>query len=148
MVGVTDIETKCCIAGGGPAGIMLGYLLALQGVDVVVLEKWPDFFRDFRGDTIHQSTLQILKELGLLDDFLKLVVTECYYCGDEPSHISNFKKLNGQFVYHGIDRVDNNIGYTLENSVSSCWPCNRAKSTMTTSEFLIMIKKIHDKHIK
>ncbi len=62
----------CCIAGGGPAGIMLGYLLARAGLQVAVLEKWPDFFRDFRGDTVHPSTMRILDELGLLDDFLKL----------------------------------------------------------------------------
>jgi 2-polyprenyl-6-methoxyphenol hydroxylase-like FAD-dependent oxidoreductase len=66
------ITTKCCIAGGGPAGMMLGFLLARAGVDVVVLEKYPDFFRDFRGDTIHPSTLELMYELGLLDAFLKL----------------------------------------------------------------------------
>jgi 2-polyprenyl-6-methoxyphenol hydroxylase-like FAD-dependent oxidoreductase len=66
------LQTQCCIAGGGPAGIMLGYLLARAGVDVVVLEKWPDFFRDFRGDTIHPSTMQVLKELGILEKFLAL----------------------------------------------------------------------------
>jgi 2-polyprenyl-6-methoxyphenol hydroxylase-like FAD-dependent oxidoreductase len=63
---------KCCIAGGGPAGMMLGFLLARAGVDVVVLEKHADFFRDFRGDTIHPSTLELMHELGLLDAFLKL----------------------------------------------------------------------------
>jgi 2-polyprenyl-6-methoxyphenol hydroxylase-like FAD-dependent oxidoreductase len=66
------ITTRCVIAGGGPAGIMLGFLLARVGVDVHVLEKWPDFFRDFRGDTIHPSTMEVLDELGLLDSFLKL----------------------------------------------------------------------------
>jgi len=64
------ITTSCCIAGGGPAGIMLAFLLARAGVDVVVLEKYPDFFRDFRGDTIHPSTLELMYELGLLDAFL------------------------------------------------------------------------------
>jgi len=64
--------TKCCIVGGGPAGMMLGFLLARAGVDVVVLEKHADFFRDFRGDTIHPSTLELMYELGLLDEFLKL----------------------------------------------------------------------------
>ncbi len=66
------IQTKVCIAGGGPAGVCLGYLLARAGIEVVVLEKWPDFFRDFRGDTIHPSTMEVLGELGLLEEFLKL----------------------------------------------------------------------------
>jgi 2-polyprenyl-6-methoxyphenol hydroxylase-like FAD-dependent oxidoreductase len=62
----------CCIAGGGPAGMMLGLLLARAGVDVLVLEKHADFLRDFRGDTIHPSTLEVVYELGLLPDFLAL----------------------------------------------------------------------------
>jgi 2-polyprenyl-6-methoxyphenol hydroxylase-like FAD-dependent oxidoreductase len=66
------ITTQCCIAGGGPAGMMLGFLLARAGVAVVVLEKHADFFRDFRGDTVHPSTLELMHELGLLDAFLKL----------------------------------------------------------------------------
>jgi 2-polyprenyl-6-methoxyphenol hydroxylase-like FAD-dependent oxidoreductase len=66
------ITTRCCIVGGGPAGMMLGFLLARAGIDVVVLEKHKDFFRDFRGDTIHPSTLELMYELGLLDQFLKL----------------------------------------------------------------------------
>src|SRR6266436_3392055 len=66
----TRMKTRCCIAGGGPAGMMLGYLLARAGVEVVVLEKHADFLRDFRGDTIHPSTLELIHELGLLDDFL------------------------------------------------------------------------------
>ncbi|MGZ5919331.1 MAG: FAD-dependent oxidoreductase [Hyphomicrobium sp.] len=65
------ITTSCVIAGGGPAGMMCGLLLARAGVDVLVLEKHADFLRDFRGDTIHPSTLQIMYELGLLDAFLK-----------------------------------------------------------------------------
>ena len=65
-------RTTCCIVGGGPAGVMLGYLLARAGVDVTVLEKHADFFRDFRGDTIHSSTLEVMYELGILDDFLKV----------------------------------------------------------------------------
>jgi 2-polyprenyl-6-methoxyphenol hydroxylase-like FAD-dependent oxidoreductase len=64
--------TRCCVVGGGPAGMMLGFLLARAGVEVIVLEKHKDFFRDFRGDTIHPSTLEIMHELGLLDEFLKL----------------------------------------------------------------------------
>src|SRR6201990_1477735 len=69
---MNTIKTTCCIAGGGPAGMMLGFLLARAGVDVVVLEKHKDFFRDFRGDTIHPSTLELMHELGLLDEFLQL----------------------------------------------------------------------------
>ncbi len=65
------LQTRCVIAGGGPAGIMAGYLLARAGVPVVVLEKHADFFRDFRGDTIHPSTLELMYELGLLEEFLK-----------------------------------------------------------------------------
>ena len=65
-------KTTCCIVGGGPAGIMLGYLLARSGVPVTVLEKHADFFRDFRGDTVHPSTLQVMYELGLLRDFLRV----------------------------------------------------------------------------
>ncbi len=63
------LETQCCIAGGGPAGLMLGLLLARAGVDVIVLEKHDDFFRDFRGDTIHPSTLDLVDQLGLRDRF-------------------------------------------------------------------------------
>src|SRR5437588_5413450 len=64
-------KTSCCIAGGGPAGMMLGFLLARAGVEVLVLEKHADFLRDFRGDTIHPSTLEIMYELGILDEFLQ-----------------------------------------------------------------------------
>ena len=66
------IRTRCVIVGGGPAGMMAGYLFARAGVDVIVLEKHADFLRDFRGDTIHPSTLEVMYELGLLGDFLKL----------------------------------------------------------------------------
>src|SRR5580704_15263648 len=65
------ISTRCCIAGGGPAGLMLALLLARMGVDVFVLEKHADFLRDFRGDTIHPSTLELMYELGILDEFLR-----------------------------------------------------------------------------
>lgn len=67
-----NTTTTCCIAGGGPAGMMAGFLLARAGIDVTVLEKHADFFRDFRGDTIHPSTLELMYELGLLEDFLKV----------------------------------------------------------------------------
>lgn len=67
-----SLTAQCCIVGGGPAGMMLGFLLARAGVRVVVLEKHADFLRDFRGDTVHPSTLELIHELGLLDEFLKL----------------------------------------------------------------------------
>lgn len=70
------IRVQCCIVGGGPAGVMVGHLLARAGVEALVLEKHGDFLRDFRGDTVHPSTLQAMADLGLLDDFLKLPHTE------------------------------------------------------------------------
>lgn len=95
---VKKISTQCCIAGGGPAGIMTGFLLARAGVDVIVLEKWPDFFRDFRGDTVHPSTMEILKELNLLDAFLKLNPNKTYQLAGEigGQHVilADFSHLN------------------------------------------------------
>jgi 2-polyprenyl-6-methoxyphenol hydroxylase-like FAD-dependent oxidoreductase len=91
------VTTQCAIAGGGPAGMMLGFLLARSGIDVVVLEKHADFFRDFRGDTIHPSTLEIMYELGILDDFLKRphqeVRTLAGQIGDERVTLADFSHL-------------------------------------------------------
>jgi 2-polyprenyl-6-methoxyphenol hydroxylase-like FAD-dependent oxidoreductase len=93
----SSATTTCCIAGGGPAGVMLGFLLARAGVDVVVLEKHADFFRDFRGDTIHPSTLELMHELGLLDEFLKLphqkIETLTGQVGDERIMMADFTHL-------------------------------------------------------
>jgi 2-polyprenyl-6-methoxyphenol hydroxylase-like FAD-dependent oxidoreductase len=92
-----ELKTQCCIAGGGPAGLMLGYLLARAGVRVTVLEKHADFLRDFRGDTVHPSTLEIMVELGLIDRFLKLphqkVETIGGLVGDTPVTIADFTHL-------------------------------------------------------
>jgi 2-polyprenyl-6-methoxyphenol hydroxylase-like FAD-dependent oxidoreductase len=91
------LTTGCCIAGGGPAGMMLGFLLARVGVEVVVLEKHPDFLRDFRGDTIHPSTLEVIRELGLLDEFLKLPHEKARrlsgVIGDELVQLADFTYL-------------------------------------------------------
>jgi 2-polyprenyl-6-methoxyphenol hydroxylase-like FAD-dependent oxidoreductase len=93
-------ETKqvaCCIAGGGPAGMMLGFLLARAGVEVAVLEKHADFLRDFRGDTIHPSTLELMYELGLLAEFLKRPHQEVQHLtgvvGDEEIPVADFSHL-------------------------------------------------------
>jgi 2-polyprenyl-6-methoxyphenol hydroxylase-like FAD-dependent oxidoreductase len=91
------VSTRCCIVGGGPCGLMLGFLLARAGVDTVVLEKHADFLRDFRGDTIHPSTLEVIGELGLLDQFLKLpherATTIGAYFGDREYAFADFTHL-------------------------------------------------------
>jgi len=93
----STITTQCCIAGGGPAGMMLGFLLARAGVRVVALEKHADFFRDFRGDTVHPSTLELIYELGLIDEFLKLphqkVETVTGEVGAERIALGDFRHL-------------------------------------------------------
>jgi 2-polyprenyl-6-methoxyphenol hydroxylase-like FAD-dependent oxidoreductase len=94
------VATRCCIAGGGPAGMMLGFLLARMGVDVYVLEKHADFLRDFRGDTIHPSTLEIMHELGILEEFLKRPHQEVRelagQVGTETATIADFTHLPTQ----------------------------------------------------
>ena len=94
----TTLETTCCIVGGGPAGMMLGVLLARAGVETVVLEKHGDFLRDFRGDTIHPSTLELMHELGVLDRFLELPHHQAQYLqvrfGGRTLRIADFTHLS------------------------------------------------------
>ena len=90
---LSEIRARCAIVGGGPAGIMSGYLLARAGVDVVVLEKHADFNRDFRGDTIHPSTLELMHELGLLDELLQLPHQE-------------LREIRGIFNGHAVTMAD------------------------------------------
>src|ERR1700716_4279412 len=91
------MRIQCVVAGGGPAGMMLGLLLARAGVEVAVLEKHGDFLRDFRGDTIHPSTLQVMYELGLLEEFLKRPHNEVRELdaqfGDERVTVADFTHL-------------------------------------------------------
>jgi 2-polyprenyl-6-methoxyphenol hydroxylase-like FAD-dependent oxidoreductase len=95
-----ELTTTCCIVGGGPAGMMLGYLLARAGIGVMVLEKHADFLRDFRGDTIHPSTLEVIHELGLLDEFLKVPHRQARHLsgviGETSVRIADFTHLPTQ----------------------------------------------------
>src|SRR3954452_13607734 len=97
------LTTRCCIVGGGPAGMMLGYLLGRAGVDTIVLEKHPDFFRDFRGDTVHPSTLQVMDELGLIDGFLKLPHQQIQKMdgqfGGSSIRISDLSRLSAKYPF-------------------------------------------------
>ena len=97
------IETHCCIVGGGPAGMMLGYLLGRAGVETIVLEKHADFFRDFRGDTVHPSTLQVMDELGLIDGFLKLphqqLQTMNGQFGEESLRVADLSRLKVKYPF-------------------------------------------------
>src|SRR4051794_25178196 len=96
-------QVGCCIAGGGPAGMMLGLLLARQGVEVTVLEKHGDFLRDFRGDTVHPSTLRLLDELGMAAEFLELPHQEVRKLGvttDDGAYVlADFGRLSGKFPF-------------------------------------------------
>ncbi len=94
---ITTLNTTCCIVGGGPAGMMLGVLLARAGVESIVLEKHGDFLRDFRGDTIHPSTLELVHELGVLEEFLTLPHQKAYHLhgqfGARTLRIADFTHL-------------------------------------------------------
>ena len=98
-----SMKVRCCIVGGGPAGMMLGYLLGRAGIDVVVLEKHADFFRDFRGDTVHPSTLQVMDELGLIEGFLQLPHQRIQKMdglfGGSPVRIADLSRLRVKYPF-------------------------------------------------
>jgi hypothetical protein len=83
-----------------------------------------------------------------IDEFHELTQKPCFYCGREPSQKITTKTNNGPFIYNGIDRIDNNLGYTLSNSRTCCKECNMAKGSLSEQDFLILIKKIFNKHLK
>src|SRR5262249_12615767 len=90
-------SAACAISGCGPAGAILGFLLARAGIDVVLLEKHSDFIRDFRGDTVHPSTLELMDELGLVQEFLKLPHSKV-------SHVE-LRTTGGQAVALSLERL-------------------------------------------
>lgn len=88
-------------------------------------------------------------EFNLLEkDFIELTSKTCYYCGSEPSNRSGSKKNKGYYNYNGLDRVNNELGYKLDNIVTCCKDCNLAKRQLTVTEFLNLVKKIHERHCK
>src|SRR3954453_4604510 len=97
------VSTRCCIVGGGAAGMMLGYLLGRAGVEAIVLEKHAGFFRDFRGDTVHPSTLRVMDDLGLIEVFLQLphqrIQTLDGQFGGTAIRISDLSRLKTKYPF-------------------------------------------------
>lgn len=83
-----------------------------------------------------------------LDLFLLLTKKDCYYCGTAPTQVTNYLNVNGQYIYNGVDRLDNNIGYTVENCVSCCGICNQMKMDLGYKEFLAYIERIYNRLVK
>lgn len=106
MATTSIVETRCVIIGAGPAGMMLGFLLARAGVRVIVLEKHADFLRDFRGDTIHPTTYELMHELGLLDQFLRLPHQEAtqmkYIFDGQVVSMADFSRLPTKCKFVGF----------------------------------------------
>jgi len=128
---VERVQRRCCVVGGGPAGMMTGFLLARAGLEVTVLEKHADFLRDFRGDTVHPSTLQLMVELGLIDAFLRLPHQEAVevsgQVGDETVTVADFSHLptrcrfvalmpQWDFLYFMADHARGYPGFDLRMS--------------------------------
>jgi hypothetical protein len=91
---------------------------------------------------IHSKKLQF--ELSV-ENFQKITSSDCFYCGERPSQKANNNRNNGSYIYNGIDRIDNNQGYTLENSRPCCGICNAAKNTMSEENFFKWIKKVYER---
>ena len=133
------LSTQCCIAGGGPAGMMLGMLLARAGVRVLVLEKHADFLRDFRGDTLHPSTLEIMHELGVLERFLQLPHQKVFRIngrfGDLEFTVADFSHLPTQCRYVAFIPQWDFLNFLVE--VGSWYPGFQVRMNAEVTELLV-----------
>jgi 2-polyprenyl-6-methoxyphenol hydroxylase-like FAD-dependent oxidoreductase len=138
-VGVKRVDTRCCIVGGGPAGMMLGYLLARAGVDVLVLEKHCDFLRDFRGDTIHPSTLELMHELGLLEKFLQRPHDEVRqlngWIGESRLHLADFTHLPTHCKFLAFMPQWDFLNFFAEQAM--CYPSFRLMMNTEADDLLV-----------
>jgi len=120
MNSATPLEARVCVVGGGPAGIMLSFLLARAGYSVIVLEKHADFFRDFRGDTVHPSTMTVLDELGILDAFLRIPHSEIVEIagdvGEDTITIGDFRYVPAKTKFLGIMPQWDFLNFLAENA--------------------------------
>ena len=103
-----------------------------------------NLFRNYRAGAIKRGYSFELT----IDQFQLLTQNNCFYCGAVPSQKIITKTNNGVYVYNGIDRINNNLGYIYSNSRTCCKACNMAKGSLSEDEFLILIKKIFNKHLK
>lgn len=108
------------------------------------LDDYPSAFNKIYKSYKYNSRKRNHEFLLTKNELLSLVTANCYYCDDEPQNLSRDKGLDNEFRYNGVDRIDNNKGYFLENCVPCCFICNRAKMNLSTSDFYTMISKIHN----
>jgi 2-polyprenyl-6-methoxyphenol hydroxylase-like FAD-dependent oxidoreductase len=133
------LRTTCCVAGGGPAGIMVGYLLARAGVETLVLEKHKDFLRDFRGDTVHPSTLDVIAELGLLEQFLRLPHQEVRLLrgqiGDTLLTIGDFTHIGTRCKFVALMPQWHFLSFLAEEG--SKWPAFQLRMCTEVTDLLV-----------